>query len=111
MSEPVQCPHCKGDLSFEAVSDLAPESRMSFSVTPAPGEKVSPDTFGGTLVKLTKFLNAVGKDIGVPTAVLLEKVETKEDGSHVAHLLVARYGGAAEILAWKKAAKAKRGTP
>ena len=91
MTDAPKCPHCGEELGLEVVSRALEDSRMSFSLTPKEGSLMMADTIGGTLVSMAKMLQAVGKELGVKTKVLVEKVTGEADGTVKFDLLISRF--------------------
>ena len=75
----LECPHCSTKIPFGLVAKFADKSRFAFKMTPAPGELMQAATIGGALTNMQKLLEATGKHVGIPTIVLVEKIE--DDGA------------------------------
>ena len=84
------CPKCGEKLSFAVTSQLMNESRMSFEISPNPGELLSARNVGGCIENLDKLLTSIGKDMGAKTTVLIENVSSTE-GKIKVDLLLARH--------------------
>lgn len=85
------CPQCGAKLGFEFVSQFADKSRVSFTITPNPGELLSTKSVGGSIEALGGLFGAVGKELGVKTATLIERITTAEDGTIKVDLVLARH--------------------
>lgn len=90
MKEPLKCPHCNGDLGLEVTAKLKAESQMVFRFSPHPGELMTAKNVGGAIEDFGNLLKACGRDAGVPTEVLVERIETSETGEISVHVLIAR---------------------
>lgn len=86
----MKCPNC--DASLGTVANFADDSRIAIAITPAAGEMFDLKTIGGTLTNFAKLLEAVGKEVGQKTIVLLERVEANSDGGLTFHAIVCRTG-------------------
>lgn len=86
----VKCPHCGGEISAQLWATAVNEHRLSIRVEPNPGELISASTFAGLVRSTSRLLEAVGRDMGTKTQVLLERIETDGNGAHKAHFVVAR---------------------
>jgi hypothetical protein len=86
----LRCPHCSERLGLEFVSKLKDTHRISFSIAPKPGEMICAKTLGGTTTQFGKLLEAIGKDLGAKTQVLVERIATDETGQHFIHCLITR---------------------
>jgi hypothetical protein len=71
----IKCPHCSGDIHIEAGLRLPPETSVRWAITPKPGEMLSADTVGGTLTDVRKLFRSLGRELGVTTETLVEKIE------------------------------------
>ena len=89
---PVPCPHCGGEVSFELVAKYQDQSRIRFDLHAAPGELMSAKHVGEALSAMGDLMRACAKEVGVPTEVLVERIETTADGGGLHfHLLVIRF--------------------
>ena len=84
------CPHCSEPLGLQLVSKLYAEHRIAFSIRPKSGEMISTKTLGGCTTEFGKLLESIGKDMGAKTTVLIERLETDEEGQHFIHCLITR---------------------
>lgn len=89
----VNCSQCGHEMSFETVAEAMDESRMSFTVTPQPGNLISASTIGGTVTQMDKMLRTITRDLGAKTVTLVERVVTEDDGTIRFDLLIARAEG------------------
>ena len=87
--EAPHCPQCGKKLTSTLLAQAMDQHRMVFSLTPGCGEHLSARTVGGSLVELDKLLQSVGRDSGVKTLPLIERIETLESGEMRFHLLIA----------------------
>lgn len=103
------CPHCGKAFGAEMVARLADESRITWSLTPSPGEFMSAESVGGSLAALAQLLKEIGKNVGCSTEIVVERMETDEGGKITARLRICRWELAkarrARINAEKRAAK------
>lgn len=90
--EGVKCPHCEKAIGIGLTTKLMNESRMSFQISPAPGELLTAYNVGMALANMDKLLVAIGKDMDAKTVVGLEGVSCV-DGTVKFDLLLARQGG------------------
>ena len=84
------CPGCGKPLGSVLAARLKEEHRISYSITPKPGELINTRTLGDTCTHFGKLLEAIGKEMGTKTTVLVERIETDEKGEHTIHCLIAR---------------------
>lgn len=91
----VKCPHCDQELGLETVNEALKESRFIFALTPKEGSLMQAHTVGGTMVQMEKFFAALGRDMGVKTTLMVEKIETDPAGKIEVHFLVGRVRRAA----------------
>jgi hypothetical protein len=84
------CPGCGKPLGRVLVAQLKEEHRISYSITPKPGELINTRTLGDTCTHFGKLLEAIGKELGAKTTVLVERIETDDKGEHTIHCLIAR---------------------
>lgn len=83
-----RCPNCGEPLHYVPMAKAPPETLMSFSLKPKPGQKLRADTVGGTLMQLQKLMASVGKDLGVKTHTFVDSVEITEDGEIIFNLAI-----------------------
>lgn len=83
------CPHCGKRLGSELVAKLTSLSRMTLELTPQPGEYLGTKTVGGSIETIGKFLESVGKDLGIKTHVAVENISCNQ-GAILVDLLVTR---------------------
>jgi hypothetical protein len=106
VSKDLLCPKCGEPQTAEMVAKLSRESEVVFTLRPAPNELLGAHTVGGSIDQVAKLLAAVWKEIGVPTEVLVRRVETAEDGTISATLIVCRFDEALRIRKRRKDAQA-----
>lgn len=85
-----KCLNCGAPFDLAVYTKAENESRVRFTLTPSPGENFALKNFGGALTALDQTFAAVGKDLGVPTVTILEKIEHHADGTIEAHLIITR---------------------
>lgn len=90
ISETLTCPHCSKKLGLEVTSKLMNESRVSFVMTPHPGELLQAKTVGGSIAEIAKIMIANDRDLGCRTTVLVEGISCK-DGEITARFLLCRH--------------------
>jgi hypothetical protein len=86
----IVCPHCGKPLDFELVSKFSALSRVSFVLSPQPGEFLQARTVGGALENLDKLYAAVAKEMGHMVTTTVTNV-TCESGRITFELAIARY--------------------
>lgn len=86
----VLCPNCSHPFSLQMVAKAKSESKMSFRLSPAPGELLDIQTLVGSAGAFGKLLVAVGKDLGYNTVVLVDRIFTEEDGALRIDVMIAR---------------------
>lgn len=89
LTDGICCPHCGEKLNVEISSKLMESSRMSFAIRPNKGELLSARNVGGAIEQMDKLLAAIGREMGVKTAVLVEGMNFNE-GAVTVELLVTR---------------------
>ena len=109
MSKELLCPKCNEPQTAEMVADLSRQSEVVFTLRPAPHELLGAHTLGGSIESIAKMLAALGKELGVPTEVLVRRVDTAEDGTISATLVVCRFDEALRIRKRHKNARAGEG--
>ncbi len=87
---PTPCPHCGGELHFNVVSQALSESRVSISITPQLGERLSAATIGKKLIALQDLFSATDKQFGIKSVLLVDDISTAEDGTVTSRAIVAR---------------------
>ena len=90
IAETLACPTCGAALGLETVTKLMNESRVSFVITPHPGEFLQAKTVGGTIAEFAKILTAEDADLGVTTTVVVESVSSS-DGEVTVRFLLCRH--------------------
>ncbi|MCW2242228.1 hypothetical protein [Azospirillum canadense] len=85
-----KCPNCGVEFSPEFVTDATKDSRFAMSFHPKDGSLMQAKTIGRSLAALDGLMKAVSKEVGAKSEVLIEKIETAEDGAITAHFLIAR---------------------
>lgn len=102
------CPHCSKPLGLELVSNFSGLSRMSFVLSPQPGEFMTARTVGGALENLDKLHAAIAKEMGHKVTTTVHNV-TCESGKITFELAIARYVGAGRKR--KSAAQQRTSSP
>ncbi len=88
---PCKCPHCGGNIGINLIARARAESRIVFKVEPAPGELLTAKNVGAAIKSFGDMMRSLGKDMDIPTEVLVEKVETSDQGVLSIHCLIARW--------------------
>lgn len=88
--EPTKCPNCGHSLSYEVMTKIMDDSRVSFSLHPHEGELLSAKTVGGALENIEGLFVSVGKELGAKTSCLVEDIQF-DRGSVTIKLLLARH--------------------
>lgn len=83
-----KCPNCGHGISANLWARVMDQSRLALELTPTPGEHMSARAVGGCITSMDRLLKAVGRDLGVKTVPLVERIETTEGGGLKVHLLV-----------------------
>lgn len=74
------CPKCGEALHLHLVAQLKNENRFALELKPGDG-RFSTETVGGVISQVGKFSEGMGKDMGIKTRTLVERITTKDDGS------------------------------
>lgn len=90
MADHMPCPHCGGALNLDVIAKLKEESSICFELTPAPGELFSAKNVGESIAAMADLLKAAGREQKVPVEVLVERIETGDDGKISVRMLIAR---------------------
>lgn len=85
------CPHCGKPLPLEIVAKLTKESSFQLSISPAPGQLMNAKGVGGSIAAVGNLIKAIGREMKVPTEVLVEKIETDDSGKITVSVLIARF--------------------
>lgn len=88
--KPITCPKCAEPISINLVAKAKAQSKMSFRLSPGQGELLDIQTFAQSAGAFGKLLVGIGRDIGVNTVVLVERLVTEDDGSLRVDVLIAR---------------------
>ncbi len=87
IAETLTCHHCGERIGLEMTTKLMNESRVSFVMTPHPGEFLQAKTVGGSIAEIAKILTTEDADLGVTTTVVVEGVSSNEGEMTVRFLL------------------------
>lgn len=90
MAEAITCPKCGTPLGFNVVAKLKEESRLQFKLSPAPNEMLSAKNVGGAIEQMATLLKSCARDQKVTVEVLVDRIETNEDGEITVGMLIAR---------------------
>lgn len=91
--ENLKCPHCQKEIGIELTTRLMSNSRMSFTIHPHEGELLSARTVGDSISNMEKLLNAVGKELGAKTAVMIEGLQWTNGSVKIDFLLTRHEAG------------------
>jgi len=100
---PPACPNCNHPISVSLVGRAADQSRTAFSLSPSSGELMRAETVGHALIAIAKMEKTAAREFRIPTEVLLESVQPRENGEIKFNLLLVRFEGVAERKARLKA--------
>ncbi|MGE0853312.1 MAG: hypothetical protein AB7O44_27495 [Hyphomicrobiaceae bacterium] len=89
----IACPKCGEPIAARIWARAMDQHRMVISLAPKPGDHLAAHTVGGSLSDIDRLLKAAGREIGVKTLTLLERVETTEAGELRFHLLITNVRG------------------
>ena len=87
----MNCPHCGEAFTAGVVAKAQEASRMKFSLAADKGELMTAKNIGGAIEAMGALLIACGRAEKIATEVLVEKIETDEEGKITAHFLIARW--------------------
>lgn len=94
--EPLYCPKCGEVLPIVLVARFKERSRVMWRLVPAQGELLSGTMIGGSIEAMSRLLQSVGEDSGIPTEVLMEKCSSDENGAVEVVFLITRLAEATQ---------------
>ena len=83
-----KCPNCGVPLRID--SDVADDSRFCFKIFPKEDALLNAKTVGGVISEVRELIRASAEDHEKNVEVMVEKMETDDDGTMTIHFLVTK---------------------
>lgn len=86
----IKCPHCNGEIYFNATVSQAIDARTGITFTPKEGHHLTAIVVAESIIAYAKLLDLCAENIGPhKTVQMLEKIETDEKGAITATFITA----------------------